>query len=171
MGKLGWFNRTLRNYRRVDFTVEKQYYNHIDRLQHSINFHRSREEDGEVTYEEINIDSIAGLFIVNGIEQALSKGFNPFAKVFYQYFQAQSFVKISSYKRISAFLHASEIKVLDDLTAMINEYFDDEYREHNQQLFEIERNDLIRFFIQNGCEHFNRVPISKASNLLESRLV
>lgn len=169
MKKLGWFSRAVYNYGRVDFTIEKSLYNHLDRLQHSINYYRSREDDGEETYEEIEIEVISSLFIVTGIEQALSKGFESFAKVYYQYFQTQSIIKKASTRKLNTFLHSSEIKVLDDLTAMINEYFDNEHREHNQQLFVIERNNLIHFFIQTGCEYFNKVPIPKASNILKSR--
>lgn len=164
---LNWFQRTLQDMKKVSFMLEGKEVKYLERLQNAINFYRSREDNGEDTYIETDIPSITRLFIVQGIEEALEYGLSSFSKVFFQHLETRAALKSRPNAVVYSFLQPSEIKAINDLTAMINEYLEEEHLNHDQKFYRMCPNDLICFFIQNGASHFHNIPIPKASHLLE----
>lgn len=169
--RLNWFQRTIQDYRRVPFEIESKQIIQLDRLQHAINYYRSKEDNGSDTYVETDIPSICRVFIITGIEHAMKVGFSSFTKAFRHYMDEQRIRTNIQYKSTFAYLQSAEQRALQDLYALVNEHLEDEHLSHYQPHYDIVVDDVVCFFIQNGCEEFTRISIPKASSMLNIRSV
>ncbi|WNC17916.1 hypothetical protein [Brevibacillus brevis] len=160
--KLNWFERAMYNFKRVSFLIDTKEHSNLERLTHAINYTLNSDDE-----EDYDLDDLSRLLIRRGIEQALDLGFTPFSKAFYHFMANSEDTRKTKFKQIHATLHSTEIKAINDLVAMINEYLEDEQTNHGQAYYQIDQNDLLRFFIRKGHESFRNMPIPKVVKLLQ----
>lgn len=161
--KLNWFERTIYDFKTIRFLIDSREHTNLERLVNAINYKLGPHDE-----EDYELGDINRLFIQMGIDQALEDGFGPFAKGFYHFMESSHYAVNKKLAQTQVILHSTEIKAVGDLTAMVNEYLEDEHKNHCQNHYQINQNDLLRFFIRKGCEGFRDMPIPKIVRMLQS---
>lgn len=140
--------RTSNNYWRLKVSVSTRQVIYLERIKESLNAYRKKEQDGE----SIDVPTVIRCFCQSGIEIALKTGVAGLMKsVTNNYLPNKEGKKNIDFKVV---LSSSEIRAIEDLVALSNEFLEDEHLQHGQTFLHLKRDDLVSYFIQIGCEGF-----------------